>query len=329
MDLNAALASGGLRLPAGSSGLIAGGGGPAPLTFAPKSTLSQVPVARSGGGGGGYGGGAAAPRIDTAAIAAYDQGIGNTQAAINRLDPQYNSSLSGIESSYKNALDQLLLGKNRGETSYKDNKQQTATDYVGAKNTIGANAGSSLKGLLRLLGSRGAGGSSAALTTAPEAVSRQATLQRGEVGGEFGKNNKALDINWNNFLTDYENQVKSAGSQREQQRRELQNQFDSQRQTLLNNLAQLAGQRASAAGGNSVAAAQPYLNQANAFADRAANFTVNPINYQTQAYTAPELNKYTVNPNAAPTYQGQAPTSDYFSPYLSALLGKKQQTVAA
>lgn len=263
-------------------------------------------------------------RVDPAILASYDQAIGNTNAAVNRLGSQFNSGNSAIDASYQNALNQLLAGRNQSQSAYDSSKRQTGQDYVTAKNTIGANAGQSLSGLQRLLGARGAGGGSAYNQVAPEAISRQATLQRNDVGGTFAQNNQALDTNWNNYLTGYNNSVLDVGSQRDQQRQSLQGSIDTNRASLLQSLAQLTAQRAQAAGGNGVGAAQPFLDQANALLDSGSNYQVAPINYQTQAYNAPSLATYTATPGAAPTVQGQAPTSDYFSPYLAALLGKRQ-----
>lgn len=257
-------------------------------------------------------------------LAGFDQAIANTNSAMGRLGNQFSSGNSAIDSSYQNALNQLLLGKNQSQQAYGASKQQASTDYVGAKNTIGANAGASLFGLQRLLGSRGAGGSSAATQVAPQAVARQATLQRNDVGNAFGANNQALDTNWNNYATGYNNSVADVGDQRDRQRQGLQGNVDSNRATLLQTLAQLTAQRDQVAGGNGVGAAQPFLDQANSVLNGLSNYNVAPINYQTQAYNAPSLAAYTTNPNATPTFQGQSPGNDYFSPYLAALLGKKQ-----
>lgn len=266
---------------------------------------------------------------DPATLAQYDQGIGNTQSALGRLGDQFNSGSTQIDSSYQNAINQLLLGKNQANAAYDTNKHQTATDYVSSKNTIGANAGNSLNGLQRLLGSRGAGGGSAATITAPGAVARQATLQRADVGNTFGANNQALDTNWGNYMTGYNNEVSGAGNQRDTKRQELQQSVDSNRASLLQSLALLSGQKASAQGGNGNAAAQPFLNQANSVLDNLSRYSVAPINVQTQAYSAPDLAKYTSNPNATPTFQGEAQSNDYTSPFLAALLGKRQQLAPA
>jgi hypothetical protein len=270
----------------------------------------------------------AAPVIDQNVIREYDQAIAQTQAGINRLPGQLQSGYGAIDASWQNALNQLLLSRNRGETSYNQATQDTKTGFVGAKNTIGSQAGEALNGLRRLLGARGAGGSSASRISAPGAVARSAGLQRAEVGGNFAKNMQGLDINWNNFLQDYSNEVSKAGTQREQGRRDLSNTIDTGHADFLRTLAQLQAQRAEAAGGNTVAAAQPYLDQANSILDRVSNYQTAPINYQTNAYQAPSLASYDVaqSPN---TQFSQQSEGNYYSPYLQSLLGKKQQQVMA
>lgn len=262
---------------------------------------------------------------DQATITQYNQAIDNTNAAINRLPGQLNSGISGIDSSYQNALAQLLGAKNQGEQTYDQSKQTNATNFVGAKNTIGADAGDTLNSLRRLLGSRGAGGGSAYNISAPEAVAGAATTQRAGAGNSFAQNQQGLDQNWGQYLLGYNNQVSSAGNQRDQQKQSLQGSIDTNRATLLQSLAQLQSQRDQASGGNGVNAAQPYLDQANALLDKTANYTTNPIAYQTQAYQAPALASYDTTAQATPQYSGGAGGSDYFSPYLAALLGKKQQ----
>lgn len=302
------------------------GGGNIVSGVYPADTYNPAPAPTSGGGAPS---GPTAAQIAAAQSAAqYDQAIGNTQSALDRLGAQLNSGYSSLDTQATDALNQLLLGRNQGETAYKGNKQQTATNYVGAKNTIGANAGSTLNSILRLLGSRGAGGSSAYNIAAPGAVARQATLQRTDASNTDAQNNQALDTNWGNFLTGYDNQVSGVNSQKQRGRQSLEQNIDSNRASLLQTLAQLSGQRAAAAGGSATGAAQPYFDQANSVLDRTANYSIAPITYQTQAYQAPSLSSYNVNPNAAPTYQGQGASNDYVSPYLQSLLGKKQLSPA-
>lgn len=284
----------------------------------------------SGGGlsGGGGGGSSSAPQIDPGTVALYDQAIGNTQSAIGRLTSQHASGQKTIDASYKNALNQLLAGKNQAQSSYKNERTQTAQDFVGGKNTIRSNAGTSLNSLLRILGARGAGGGSAATIAAPGAVAREATLQQNDLGQQFGRNNQALDTNWGNYLIGYKNEVASAKNQRSTQRLNLRNSIRENKASLLQSLAQLLGEKAAYTGGDVKKATSPYLGRANALLGRASNYSISPIKYNVAAYDTPDLGKYTVNPNAAPKYNNQAADNDYTSPYLAALLGRKdQQTV--
>lgn len=262
-------------------------------------------------------------------VSQYDQGINQINSALGNLGPQKQSTDSKIQASYDDALSQLLLGENQAHSTYDTNVLQNKQDYVAGKNTVRSNAGNSLNSLLRLLGSRGAGGSSAATITAPGAVARSATLQQSDLGNNFGHNAQSLDTNWGNYELGVNNQRASARKQLDEQAAANNDQFNTQQASLLQQLAQLSGQKAAYTGGNATAAAQPYLDQANALSSQVGRFNYTPIDYKTQAYTAPTLDKYTVNPNATPTYNGQSAGNDYFSPYLQALLGKKQQLAGA
>lgn len=272
--------------------------------------------APTGGGGGGSG-------LSPEQIAAYDAQIGNVNSAIGRLGVQRTSGQAGVQGAYDTALQQLLLGKNQAEGAYNENVQGAKTDYVGAKNTIGSQAGEALNGLRRLLGSRGAGGGSAARILAPQAVARGATLQRADAGNQFAANRRAQDTSWGNYMTDYGNQVTGATGQRDEQLRTLNNSITQNNASLLQQLAQLQVERAGSGGGG-VAAAQPYLNQANTLLDQLANSGPAKINYNTQAYQAPSLASYNTTPTNT-SFNRSAGGNDYFSPYLQTLLGKKSQ----
>lgn len=265
------------------------------------------------------------PSADQNLIGQYDQGIGNVNRNINNLGSQQQTGLSAIDASYQDAINQLLTGKSQASASYGTAKNQSAQGYVGAKNTIGSQAGSLLNGLQRLLGSRGAGGGSAYLQAAPQAVARGASLQRADVGNTFGQNNQALDTNWGNYLQGYGNSVNSAVGQKDRAQSTLQQNIDAGRQGLLQSLAQLQSQRATAAGGNPVTASQSALDQANALGAR--TYSTAPISANTQAFQAPSLANYTTAPQSINTNQQAG--SDYFSPYLQTLLGKKQQQAFA
>lgn len=270
----------------------------------------------------------APPPIDYAAIAQFDQQIGNVNAGIGRLPNQLNIGNQNLQDAYNSSLNSLLQDKANANQQYQTGKTQDSQQYVGAKNTIGQNAGNSLNGLERLLGMHGAGGSSAALYSGPQAVAQLASQQRSGAGQTFGANEQGLDTTWNNYLLGEQKNEKSLGDQLTNQKNSLQSQIDSTRANLLQSLASLQGQRASAAHGNPTSAAQPYLDQANSYLSQADNLGAQVPVYQTTpvTYQAPSAQSYTVNPFAPPTAQGQG-ISEGVSPSLSFLLnnGQKQQ----
>lgn len=270
---------------------------------------------------------AASPQVDPATIAAYQQGIDNVNTHIGQLDNQLNIGNQNIDTGFNSNLNKLTQAKANNQAQYDTTKQQTTQDFVTNKNTIGSNAGSSINSLQRLLGARGAGGSSAAVFNAPQAVLQEAAQQRAGAGQTFGRNNQGLDTNWNSYVQGFNNDVTDLGNQRDNQRHGLRAQIDTTRASLLNSLATLTGQKTAAQGGNAVAASQPFLDQANTLGAQADQlglqspvYQVNPTTYQT-----PSLESYTGGQFAAPQYGGSNALTDSVSPFLSLLLGNNKQ----
>lgn len=278
--------------------------------------------------GAGFGSQALADQ-SSAAIGAYDQGIGNVNSAIGRLGGQLDIGNRNIDTGYNSALNTLNQTKANNQQSYDTGTQQNKQGYVTNKATIGSQVGSNTNSLLRLLGSRGAGGSSAALYGAPQAVAHQGAIQNAGAGQNYAQNAQNLDTNWNQYLQGYGNSMTDLGNQRTNQQHALQGQIDSTRATLLQNLANLTSQRTQAAGGSgaaSVAAAQPFLNQANDYLGQADQLGLNVPTYQVAptTYTAPSLSSYTADPGQVQTNNPNSLT-DSITPYLSLLLGRNRQ----
>lgn len=302
---------------------------PAPNYSSPNST---------GGAGGGYSpanysdsagnyySSQAAANQASQNLAEFDQGIGNVQSGIDRLGNQLNVGNQNIDSGYNSALNQLLQGEANTKQQYDTSKTQQTQDFVGTKNTIGGNAGNSLNGLQRLLGARGAGGSSAALFGAPQAVAQQAAQQRAGAGQAYGRNQQALDTSWNGYETGVGNSKTDLSHQRDNSRNGLQASIDTTRANLLQSLATLQGQRAQASGGNPVSAAQPYLDQANNYLGQADSLGLQTPTFQVQptVYQAPTLDHYTANPFATPQTSGNGALDQSVAPYLSLLLGAQK-----
>lgn len=263
---------------------------------------------------------------DPGTIAGYGQDIANLNTSLGLAPQQLASGNATADASYTNAINQLLGGKTTANNTYTTNKNQDSQSYISGKNSIGANAGNTLNGLLRLLGSRGAGGSTDATIVAPGDIARQATQQRNDLGNTFGTNESALDTNWNTYMDNYNKQVTNAGTQRDNSKITNTNSVNTNSASIDQQIAALQQSLAIAQGGNGTAAAQPYLDAANRLlagvASNPAGATATPFTMPT--YGAPNLSAYTTNPNAAPTFNGTAASNDYTSPALAGLLGKQK-----
>lgn len=271
---------------------------------------------------------------DPATLAAYQQAIGNYQTAIGQLPTQLQGSEDQIQSSYQNALHQLQGQANQAKSNYGTSTTQNQQGYVTNKNAIAQNAGASLNGLLRLLGARGAGGSSAALISAPQAVATQATAQRSGAGQTYGQNQSNLDTAYQTYLTGNQNDLFGIASQRDQALNSAKAQEAQQRAGLLQQLATLSAQQAAATGANPATAAQPFLDQANQFLASANQLGLNTFTpkYNTAAFQAPSAASYTASQFASPQTGGQQPSNvanTVISPAFAQLLKPKLSGVSA
>lgn len=268
----------------------------------------------------------AAPKVDAATIAQFDQGINTANSALGRLPNQLAIAKGNIDSQFNTNRNELDSTKNQANASYTTSGQQNQQNFRTDKNAIADKSSMGLQGLLRMLGAYGAGGSSDARYVAPQAVATQASQERSGAGQNFAQNQSTLDTNWNNFLTQDQNSRKKLDDWRSQQVNSAEAQSQTAKQDLLSKLADLAGQRAAARGGNYAGAAQPYVDQANSLASVIDNLArLNPTyNGVTPVYNAPSLGDYSLGNNGAPA---QAPTNaveQQASPYLSLLLGNQR-----
>lgn len=259
-------------------------------------------------------------------LAQYDQGIKTLQSALDRSGTQLGIAQGNINNQFNTNQNELNTAKQNAQQSYDQSGVQNQQSLRTNKNQIADQASSGLRGLLRTLGAYGAGGSSDALYNAPKAVTDQASAQRAGAGNTFAQNQQNLDTNWNGFLNSDQTSRQKLNDWRTQQLNSAQAQAETTKQSLLQKLADLQGQRASAAGGSYASAAQPLLDQANSLSGSIDQLgAINPTyNGTTPTYTAPTLDSYLANADTKTTL-GQGATQDV-SPVLSALLGLGKRT---
>ena len=280
---------------------------------------------------GSYSSGSTAPRVDSNVIAQYDQGINQANAALGRLPGQESIGSENITNAYNSTLNTLLDARTTAERDYNTTKTQSTQDNIKARSNIDYSTGQKANSLQRLLGSRGAGSSSAARVAAPWAAANEGSRQRGQVADAFGRNMQSLDTNWSDYGKGWDRSRGELDQKLYQQRNDLQAQIGEKRSGLLSQLATLQAQRAAAAGGNPVAAAQPYLDQVNALGgqiDQLGRQFASPIAISSPTYKTPDLSAYNYEPGGAIGIgQNTSALTDTVNPYLSVLLrGRREAT---
>lgn len=267
-------------------------------------------------------------------LAQFDQGIGMLNSSLGRLPGQLQIAEANIQDQYGVGANELQSARNQAQNTYRSQGIQNTQNYRTDKNMIADQGSQGLRGLLRVLGSMGAGGSSDARYVAPQAVAQQMTMQRSGAGQNFATNQRAIDTSWGNFQAQDENERRKLDDWRTQQLNQARSQSASTKQDLLSRLADLSGQRAKAAGGNVAASAQPYIDQANSLNSQIDNLARFSPTYQgnTPVYQQASLGSYDTAGNAAQVGADNALQSTT-SPYLAMLLGlsddrRRQQQLA-
>lgn len=267
----------------------------------PNPGSTPQPTGRSGS----LGGGSAGTAADIADEQAYWQDqIANADQQLARFPQQEAVLRQNAEGAYRSAYDRLVGDKNTTERDYNTKRGQTVEDNIVAKNEINTSVRNRNTGLQRLLGSRGAGNSSAAQILAPFAAAQEGNKQRGAVQKTYGRNIQGLDTAWGDYQKDWD---ESAGDLAVQRDNSIQQGVAGLRQSeagLIEAKGNAAVQKAMAGGANYTQARMqrvPYtqriqelIGQIDA-AGGVKNFTP-----KTVAYKAPELGAYTYDRYGAP-----------------------------
>lgn len=242
-----------------------------------------------------YSSGSNSNSATAAQLAEYDQGIGQLEHGVGRLDTQLAIALDNIAKQYGVKANELASSLTKGQNQYGTQTTQNQQDKRTNFNNINDRASSGLRGLIDSLGSMGAVGSD--LSKAGQVVQDETNLARNGANQTYAKNQQTLDTNWNTFKDDVENEKKKAADWQNEQRASAESQSTTTRQSLLNQIAQLRAQKASAQGLNGANAARADLNAANALSSQIDSLArINPTyTGQSVNYTPQSLDSYTNN----------------------------------
>lgn len=260
---------------------------------------SQNPVNRGGGGSAGT----AQDKADEQAY--WQDQLANADQQLGRLPGQLDSGNRNIDSSYQSAYDRLVGDKEVTNRDYTTKRGQTVEDNISAKNNINASVRNRNTGLQRLLGSKGAGNSSAAQILAPYAAAKEGSSQRNQVNTAYSRNIGGLDTAWGDYEKDWQDSSNDLVTQRDTQKRTLQSGIAQSEAKLQEEKANAAVQRAQAGGQNYTQARNaraPYMSRINQLIQQIDSLGTNPaLQARATTYKAPDLQQYTYDKYAAPS----------------------------
>ena len=278
----------------------------------------------SRGGGGGGGGGAAAVAYLNSQQSNLDRQMGRTgttlEQGLTRLTNDYNSKYNTGSQNRARALEDL--GIQRKDT---DAAKDKSIDKVNTNARVLADS------LRRKIGLASGSGSSAYQITAPGAVARDASTERGDVLGTFAQNYRSLDMADKRTKEDYEKLFADLAGQRQQGEYSLRQGVENTRNEISQRLADVAAKRAAANGGGlsqQMAASQGYeadIAARERAIDGLFGQYVKPIAMREVQAQTPELAQYLVD-RAAIQANAASGTQDPYAPY-SNLLKKGQDDV--
>lgn len=274
---------------------------PTPTPQDPRNdnTYPSAPQAQSyGGGGGGY---STRQQYNPADLAYLDDQEARLRRQQQSAGTALTNGLTQLMDSYNQERDSANKNQSRALQDVATKREDTTRAKSSALNRVDTNARTLADSLRRRIGMAGGSSSSAYQVTAPGAVARQASEQRGGVQENYGTNFRNLDTAENRMKVDFEDLLKDLEGQRRTRESDFragildrQNQIDS-------SLAEVARQRALARGGgydqvrSAMAPLSAQIDSRQGEIDSLFDRFRNPYNVRAVDTSIPTLRDYTVD----------------------------------
>lgn len=259
----------------------------------------------------------------------YDSLINIYQNKLNGMSSTLDELNKKSKDNYDTQQNELQSAYNQNQSDYNKSTTQNSQNNLLTRNTITDNASRGLRSLLRTLGAMGAGGSSAAIYNAPDAVTEQANTEFANAGNEYAQNQQNLDTNWNTYVANWENDKKKSNDAYQSELKANEQNVIQQKNDLLSKILEANNGRAYYGTGSVAGLMDSTTNQINANNNRynALNtFTPTTYNGMTAVYDAPALSTYNTN-NTDLTTQVQGNQDGATTPTtLAMLLGVNRKT---
>jgi hypothetical protein len=247
-----------------------------------------------------------------------DHLIGRYQDSINRIGSQRTIGEENINNSYNAGITSLGNQRTAAKGAHDTQVAETGQDYVNTRSKIGREAGNQTNAMRRLLGSIGAGRSTAARELTPYAAGLQASSRFGDVQQDFARNQSKLDTTWNSTRQGFDDEEAYLGTEKTNKLNQLNSGLAQTEADLQGSIADQVFRKQQVMGGNAAQAikdASPYQSRISELLNQIDNYgrlsVAQPKEIQ---YQRPDLEKYNYSRFDAPTLSGDQRGS-YISPY--------------
>lgn len=250
---------------------------------------------------------------------AYNQSLAQLNQAEQRAGNQYGVAQQNVNNGYTDAFKRLTDANDLQQQQFKDTRLGQNQDYQSGRQDINQSVGNAYTGLQRLLGSRGAGNSSAASVLAPYAAGQQGNIQSTNLQNTYGKNATLLDNSIASYNSGFDNSKKDLETQKQTNLNAAQTAYNNAKTQILQSRQALNPGNANA-----------YQQQINQLLGQVDQLALKPT-YVSEApkYTSPELAALQAGQIAPASIGGVAPGAVQQTGAFANLLGedKKKQLV--
>ena len=254
--------------------------------------------------------------------------LGQTDRLLASLGVTRDTGLQNIGSEYSKNVGRAQEGQNQFNRDINIRRDDNTRNKANSLDRINLDAENKYNAVMRMLGIKGAGISSAAQMVAPHLVAQNAGNQRADQFETFGRNARGIDIAQSDSDMKYKNLFEDLLSQKSQKENDFRQSMVNQENELYGTRANLRAQLDVANGGTGSAAYQDYndrlaRNQVT-LDDLVRAYAAPQYNVKAVDTNAPNLEQYTADPLAVVDPNAQDPTASEVNAYLPWLQRKEK-----
>lgn len=254
--------------------------------------------------------------------------LSQTDRLLASLGITQDVGLQNLNNEYGKNVGRAQEGQAQFNRDLNIRRTDNQNNKLNSLNRINTDAENKFNSVMRMLGIKGSGVSSAAQMVAPHLVAQNASNQRADQFDTFGRNQRSIDTAATDSELKYKNLFEDLMGQKTSKENDLRQSIINQQNDILGTKAKLRAQLDAANGGTGAAAYQDYndsLGRNQITLDQLLRESVAPqYNVKAVDTAAPNLDQYTADPLATFDPNAQDPTASEVNAYLPWLQRKEK-----